>query len=87
MNLVLREDLMYDPSVLIKIGIKSKDIKDIFMCFNKDSLYRYEEFFINEGILFEFVEVNNEIVGIIANYDFPDCLSIDEYSRFRIYKD
>jgi hypothetical protein len=82
MNLVLREDIKYSPSLLIRLGTSIRDIDEVYTCFNKDSLYRYEKMFIEEGILFENIDLNEEYIGIVADYDFPNCLTLDEKNNF-----
>lgn len=91
MTLFLNKHFSYSFEDMIKIGILAQkkfniDLTKlkILMVYDVFVLYRLEEIFINKGIFFEWIDYENEPIGIIAkvNKDYH-YQSLNEYQKYR----
>jgi len=80
---------IFNISFLINTEIKENEIR---MIYNRDFLNWYEEFLINNGIIFELIIYKDDYIGIIIKNTevnltpiFTDCMTLSEFSKNREY--
>jgi hypothetical protein len=84
------EDFQYDNEYIYEW--RNDPNIEIKMIYNEKFLEDIEQFLINNGILFNWVEYNNEVLGIRiypSKIDFEpilkDCMTFEEFSLNREY--
>ena len=87
------EPLIYEGTEnLINEWVKDDYIIEKRMAFNMQYLYSIEDFLIKNGIFFNWIKYNNDIIGIRIHPTkidfsgiFADCMTLESFSWHREY--
>ena len=102
---VLRENLEYSSDRLFSLAVKTipslaleypewsqSPDSEIYMMWNVNFLYSLEHKLLTDGIIFRWIEEQNELIGIIiepTDQDIrteylSDCMSLDAFAKHRL---
>jgi len=93
---ILREDLEYTSENLFNLAIKGTqklnfhiDNYEVLMIYNRYFLLKLEEFLINMGISFEWIDIDNQSGIIIYTKEnirdtyLGDCIKLKQFAYYR----
>ena len=102
---VLRENLEYSSDMLFKLAIKSSSSlsldypfwskspeSETYMMWNLNFIHSLEHKLLHDGIMFRWIEEQNELIGIIIdptdqdirNDYLKDCMTLDAFAKHRL---